>query len=189
LGSFPIFHSTFCFDKIGEGETKSQIRLQKINTVLRGCSVQIGQFWQIAHAPLSSSDTEPVESTIDLSLPILLYFPKLLMGNKDTLGDLLQGTLDMLILKTLSRGLHGYAIAEFIDQTSEDVLHVEEGALYPALHRLELRALLASKWDISGNNRRAKYYSLTAAGRKRLTAEAEHWIDMNTAIACIMKTA
>ena len=112
------------------------------------------------------------------------------MGSKHTPGDLLQGTLDMLILKTLSRGrLHGYAIAEFIHQTSEDVLHVEEGALYPALHRLELRGLLASQWGVSGNNRRAKYYWLTAAGRKRLTAEAEHWIDMSTAIARIMKTA
>src|SRR5258708_7098607 len=105
-------------------------------------------------------------------------------------GELLQGTLDMLILKTLMRGpLHGYSIAEFIEDTSEDALRVEEGALYPALHRLELRGLLASEWGVSENNRRAKYYWLTAAGRKRLAVEAEHWTDMSAAIARIMQTA
>ncbi len=112
------------------------------------------------------------------------------MGGKNKPGDLLQGTLDMLILKTVSRGkLHGYAIAEFIHQTSEDVLRVEEGALYPALHRLELRGLLASEWGVSDNNRRAKYYWLTAAGRKHLSAETEHWSNMSAAIARIMQTA
>src|SRR2546426_10305214 len=112
------------------------------------------------------------------------------MGDKNKPGDLVQGTLDMLILKTLSRGrMHGYGVAEFIHQTSEDILHVEEGALYPALHRLELRGLLASEWGVSENNRRAKYYWLTAAGRKHLRAEAEHWIDMSAAIARIMQTA
>jgi PadR family transcriptional regulator PadR len=112
------------------------------------------------------------------------------MGDKTKPGDLVQGTLDMLILKTLSRGrMHGYAVVEFIHQTSEDILHVEEGALYPALHRLELRGLLASEWGVSENNRRAKYYWLTAAGRKRLATEAEHWIDMSAAIARIMQTA
>jgi transcriptional regulator len=112
------------------------------------------------------------------------------MGDKSRLGDLLQGTLDMLILKTLSRGrMHGYAVVEFIHQTSEDVLHVEEGALYPALHRLELRGLLASEWGVSENNRRAKYYWLTAAGRKRLATEADHWIGMSAAITRIMQTA
>ena len=90
-------------------------------------------------------------------------------------GELMQGTLDMLILKTLSRGaLHGYAIAESIERTSEDVLHVEEGALYPALHRLESRSLLASEWGVSDNNRRAKFYKLTAAGRKQLAQETSY---------------
>src|ERR1700722_18541948 len=86
------------------------------------------------------------------------------------------GTLDMLVLKTLIRGpLHGYAIAEFIQSTSEDVLRVEEGALYPALHRLESRGLLVSAWGTSDNNRRAKYYRITAAGRKQLSAESKSW--------------
>src|SRR5216684_6416608 len=98
------------------------------------------------------------------------------MGNKDKPGELVQGTLDMLVLKTLSRGrMHGYAVAEFIHQTSEDVLHVEEGALYPALHRLELRGLLASKWGVSENNRRAKFYRLTPAGRRQLADETIRW--------------
>jgi PadR family transcriptional regulator PadR len=119
-----------------------------------------------------------------------VYFPKRIMGDKNKLGDLLQGTLDMLILKTVSRGkLHGYAIAEFIHQTSEDVLRVEEGALYPALHRLELRGWLTSEWGVSDNNRRAKYYWLTAVGRKQLSAETEHWSNMSAAIARIMQTA
>jgi transcriptional regulator len=105
-------------------------------------------------------------------------------------GELLQGTLDMLILKTLIRGpMHGYAVVEFIQQTSEDVLRVEEGALYPALHRLELRGLLASEWGVSENNRRAKYYRLTAAGRQRLGDETARWQRMSAAIARIMEPA
>jgi PadR family transcriptional regulator PadR len=105
-------------------------------------------------------------------------------------GDLVQGTLDMLVLKTLSRGpLHGYAIAEFIEHRSEEVLRVEEGALYPALHRLEVRGLLASEWGVSENNRRAKFYRLTAAGRKQLAEEASHWSRMSAGIARIMETA
>src|SRR3954468_22725415 len=95
------------------------------------------------------------------------------------MGDtkaLVQGTLDMLVLKALTRGaMHGYAIAEFIQQSSEDVLRVEEGALYPALHRLELRGLVSAEWGVSDNNRRAKYYQLSAAGRKKLAEEASSW--------------
>jgi PadR family transcriptional regulator, regulatory protein PadR len=105
-------------------------------------------------------------------------------------GDLLRDTLDLLILKTLSRGpLHGYAIAEYIHDTSDDVLRVEEGALYPALHRLELRGLLDSEWGASENNRRAKYYRLTSAGRKRLAQETAHWMRMSGAIARILEPA
>src|SRR6185369_8892155 len=111
--------------------------------------------------------------------------PKRFMGDKYGLrGDLVQGTLDMLILKTLTRGaMHGYAIVESIQQTSEDVLRVEEGALYPALHRLELRGLLSAEWGLSDNNRRAKYYDLTAAGRKQLAAETAQWRRLSGAIA------
>jgi PadR family transcriptional regulator, regulatory protein PadR len=105
-------------------------------------------------------------------------------------GDLLQGTLDMLILKTLARGpKHGYAIAESIGAASEEALRVEEGALYPALHRLELKGLLGSEWGVSENNRRAKYYRLTPAGRKALAAESERWIRVSAAIARVMGTA
>jgi len=105
-------------------------------------------------------------------------------------GELLQGTLDMLVLKTLIRGpMHGYAVVEFIQQTSEDVLRVEEGALYPALHRLELRGLLTSEWGVSENNRRAKYYRLTAAGRRHLVDETARWRRMSAAIGRIMEPA
>jgi PadR family transcriptional regulator PadR len=105
-------------------------------------------------------------------------------------SDLLQGTLDMLILKALARGpLHGYAIAEWIVASSDDALRVEEGALYPALHRLELKGLLGAEWGLSENNRRAKYYRLLPAGRKALAAEAERWNRMSSAIARVMGTA
>jgi PadR family transcriptional regulator PadR len=103
---------------------------------------------------------------------------------------LMQGTLDMLVLQTLTRGaMHGYAIVEFIQQSSDEVLRVEEGALYPALHRLELRGMLASEWGVSGNNRRAKYYKLTARGRKQLADEAASWNRLSGAVARVMQTA
>jgi PadR family transcriptional regulator PadR len=105
-------------------------------------------------------------------------------------GELVQGTLDMLILKTLSRGpAHGYAIAEHIARGSDDVLRVEEGALYPALHRLQVRGLLAAEWGVSDNNRRAKFYRLTAEGRRQLSQEASYWARMTAGIARIMETA
>jgi PadR family transcriptional regulator, regulatory protein PadR len=109
------------------------------------------------------------------------------MGDKNS-GDLVPGTLDMLVLKALSRGAnHGYGVAEWIAQTSGEVLRVEEGALYPALHRLELRGLLASEWGVSENNRRAKYYRLTPVGRKRLAGESEQWTRLTGAIARVME--
>jgi len=103
-------------------------------------------------------------------------------------GDLIQGTLEMLILKSLARGpQHGYAVAEWIQQTSQQVLRVEEGALYPALHRMELRGLLKAKWGASENNRRAKFYDLTADGRKRLNAESQRWARLSAAVAFVMQ--
>lgn len=94
----------------------------------------------------------------------------------------------MLILRTLARGrAHGYAVAEAIHQLSDDVLRVEEAALYPALHRLELRGLLASEWGTSEANRRAKYYWLTARGNKYLETEAVLWARMTAAIARVME--
>jgi PadR family transcriptional regulator PadR len=102
----------------------------------------------------------------------------------------MQGTLDMLILKALTRGaMHGYSIVEFIQQSSDEVLRVEEGALYPALHRLELRGLLSAEWGVSENNRRAKYYRLNAAGRKQLAEESSHWNRLSGAVARVMQTA
>jgi PadR family transcriptional regulator PadR len=105
-------------------------------------------------------------------------------------GDLIPGTLDMLILKTLSRGaMHGYSIVQFIQQASRDVLRVEEGALYPALHRLEVRGLLKAEWGASENNRRAKFYTLTARGRRELDEESEYWARVAAAVTRVMQTA
>ena len=100
------------------------------------------------------------------------------------------GTLDMLILKSLSRGamMHGYEVAQYIQQASRDVLRVEEGALYPALHRLEVRGLLKSEWGTSDNNRRAKYYKLTAVGRRTLDEEAAYWSRVAAAVTRVMQT-
>jgi transcriptional regulator len=103
-------------------------------------------------------------------------------------ASLLQGTLDMLILKTLTRGaMHGYAITEFIQETSENLLRVEEGALYPALHRLELRGWLAAEWGLSENNRRAKFYRLTPMGRKQLATESATWERLSGAVMRVME--
>ena len=105
-------------------------------------------------------------------------------------GALLQGTLEMLVLRSLLRGpLHGYAVAEWIHQTSQQLLKVEEGALYPALHRLELRGLLKAEWGASENNRRAKFYQLTAEGHKKLSAESQRWARLSAAVAFVMQAS
>ncbi len=102
-------------------------------------------------------------------------------------GELIQGTLEMLILKALLRGpLHGYGVAEWIQQTSQQVLKVEEGALYPALHRMQLRGLLKAKWGASDKNRRAKFYELTPEGHRRLNAESQRWARLSSAVAFVM---
>ena len=102
--------------------------------------------------------------------------------------DLVQGTLDLLILKTLAlQPLHGWAIAQRIRQLSNDVLQVNQGSLYPALHRLEQQAWVRAEWGESENNRRAKYYSLTRAGRRQLERESESWDRLSTAISAIVQ--
>ena len=103
--------------------------------------------------------------------------------------DLLQGTLDLLILKAVSRGpLHGYGVLLRIQQISGEELVIQQGSLYPALYRLEHQGAIASEWGESENNRRAKYYRLTTAGRKRLESETEKWNRMAGIIAGILRT-
>jgi PadR family transcriptional regulator PadR len=103
-------------------------------------------------------------------------------------SDLPQGTLDMLILQVVALGpIHGYAIAQRIQQLSRDVLQVQQGSLYPALHRLEDRALLAAEWKASETGREAKFYRLTAKGRKQLDAELKNWSRLSEAIAAIVQ--
>ncbi len=104
-------------------------------------------------------------------------------------NDMLPGTLDMLILQTLTRGAeHGYGIAQHIQEISDDVLQVEEGSLYPALQRLLVKGWVKAEWGKSDNNRRARYYTLTPAGRKQLGIEAENFDRMIHAIARVMQT-
>jgi PadR family transcriptional regulator PadR len=103
--------------------------------------------------------------------------------------DLVQGTLDLLILKIIALGpMHGWAIAQRIRQMSSEVLQVGQSALYPALHKLEQQGWIQSEWKISETNRRAKYYSLTRAGRKALTAETANWERLSGAISAIVRT-
>ncbi len=103
-------------------------------------------------------------------------------------ADLLQGTLDMLILKTLAlEPMHGFGIGQRIKQVSKEVFQVNQGSLYPALHRLEQEGRIASEWRASENNRRAKYYRLTKSGQKQLAAETENWERISSAIARVLQ--
>ena len=101
--------------------------------------------------------------------------------------DLLQGTLDVLVLKSLTWGpKHGYGVARALQQLTDDVLHVEEGSLYPSLHRMERKGWVRSEWGLSENNRRAKYYELTNAGRKQLLAESSTWAVFADAVSKVL---
>ena len=112
------------------------------------------------------------------------------MTNKRERIEFLQGTLDILILRSLQRGpAHGHALAKHIKQTSQEVFHVETGSLYPALHRLEAKGWIAAEWGKSENNRRAKYYSLTRAGRKQLDEKTALWERIHRAITLVLETA
>ena len=104
--------------------------------------------------------------------------------------DLPQGTLDLLILKSLSLGpMHGWAISERVQQVSRDTLQIPQGSLYPALHRLERRGLIAAEWGASDNNRRAKYYELTRAGHRALESETAAWEKLTDAVALVLRMA
>jgi len=112
------------------------------------------------------------------------------MANEPNRVELLQGTLDMLILRTLLFApMHGHGIAKHIQRTSEEALQVEHGSLYPALHRLERQGWIASKWEVTERGREMKFYRLTAAGRKQLTVEESKWKQMARAIARVMRPA
>jgi transcriptional regulator len=109
---------------------------------------------------------------------------------KSPVPDILQGTLDLLILRTLQgEPMHGWAISDRIQQVSQDVLQVNQGSLYPALHRLEHRGWIAAEWGVSELGRRAKYYQLTPSGRRQLAVEASEWERMTTAIGRVLKMA
>ena len=109
---------------------------------------------------------------------------------KDESAELLQGTLDLLILKSLQHEpMHGFAIVTRIRQMSDEVLQVEQGSLYPALYRLEERGWIKAEWGVSDNNRRARFYALTAAGRKQLGAETANWRQVSAAINLVLKGA
>ena len=105
-------------------------------------------------------------------------------------NDLLQGTLALLVLKTLARGpLHGYGITLHIQMVSKDILRVEEGSLYPALHRMEQDGWVSAEWATSENNRRARYYRLTPTGRKQLAEEEKNWAQLTQAVAHVLQCA
>jgi PadR family transcriptional regulator PadR len=110
------------------------------------------------------------------------------MGKRSK-GELVQGTLDMLILSRLARGpMHGFGIAEHIQQVSESILRIEEGSLYPALHRLEAQGMITSEWGASANNRQAKFYRLTPRGKKQAGFEVAKWQQLVTAIGRVIES-
>jgi transcriptional regulator len=112
------------------------------------------------------------------------------ISSRSDTGDLLQGTLAILILKALLAGdAHGYGVARWIEETTGDVLRIEEGSLYPALRRLEDRGWVTSEWGLSENNRRARYYSITRAGRAHLRAEAGTWLRYAGAVTRVLRTS
>lgn len=112
------------------------------------------------------------------------------MGDEGTKSDLLQGTLDLLILKVVAGGpIHGYAIAQRIQQLSRDALRVQQGSLYPALHRLENRKWLKAEWREAESGREAKFYALTATGRKQLATEEQSWERLTEAIRLVLRAA
>jgi PadR family transcriptional regulator PadR len=119
---------------------------------------------------------------------LLLNSPVEIRGKMATSTDLLQGTLDLLILKTLDlEPMHGWGIALRIQQVSKEALQIGQGSLYPALHRLEYKGWIKAEWGVSDNNRKAKYYSLTRPGKKQLDAELENWGRIAGAIALVLK--
>jgi transcriptional regulator len=112
------------------------------------------------------------------------------MTTKNNKGDLLQGTLDMLVLKALQlEPMHGWGITERIEQWSEQVLQVSQGSLYPALYRLQRQGWISSSWRVTENNRRARYYTLTAAGRRQLAAEQASWDRLSGAVNLVMRVS
>ncbi len=121
-----------------------------------------------------------------------ILYPSIVKGRlqmANTRTDLMQGTLELLILKTLSREqMHGYGIAQRIHEAVDDLLKVEDGSLYPALYRMEERGWIASEWGLSENNRRAKFYKLTRTGRQQLAAQAVNWERISQAVMRVLQT-
>ena len=113
------------------------------------------------------------------------------MSIRDNRKDQLQGTLDLLVLRTLSTGgtMHGYQVMERVEQLSREVLRIEAGSLYPALHRMEEAGWVKSEWAVSESNRRARFYTITAAGRRRLGEEEEHWTRLTEAVTRVLRHA
>lgn len=143
-----------------------------------------------AHCASLAFDLRPfaLRQVKRVSFPVEAQGIKFLMANERL--DLPQGTLDLLILKTISlQPQHGWAISERIQQISSGVLQVQQGSLYPALHRLERRGWIRARWGASENNRRAKYYSLTPAGRRQLEQDTSAWRKLTVAVAQLLETA
>jgi PadR family transcriptional regulator, regulatory protein PadR len=175
-----------------------------------GLRLPPGVFWVVPSAAKAGSEWVPDGTAeavplqphfypIALTLPIVIrveyssacivirWETAAMTIKKPAAADILQGTLDMLILRTLVMGpAHGHTIAEVIEHTSENALDVEQGSLYPALHRLQDRGMVSSEWGVSENNRRAKFYRLTPKGRKELAAATSRWQRMTRAIGLIL---
>jgi PadR family transcriptional regulator, regulatory protein PadR len=142
------------------------------------------------NSPLTQfSDSLPIDERVEYALTHIGLLGEA-VHDKQKGSEMVQGTLDMLILRTLITGpAHGHTIARIIEHTSDNVLDVEQGSLYPALHRLEHRGWVISSWGVSENNRKAKFYKLTTAGKKQLTAETNRWRLLVAAIGRVLGEA
>ena len=139
---------------------------------------------------MKSTGQEAGPTPLDILLEAAYASPRMSTGRENGRIEVLQGTLDLLVLRTLQPGpAHGHAIAKAIERNSEDVLQIEQGSLYPALHRLIKRGWIVSEEGASENNRRAKFYRLTAKGRKQLTVETTKWEKLARAIGGILRAA
>lgn len=176
---------------VGESEDDGDFALE-IDHDFRCFSSEISLL-RIAASPRVGECTLQVRSMTSLEILSEYYVSHrssigvMLVKKKTDSSEILKGTLDMMILRTLIHGdAHGHTIAKVIERSSEDVLEIEQGSLYPALHRMEDRGWISSYWGASENNRKARFYQLTAGGRKQLTAESRRWQKMTRAIALVM---
>ncbi len=178
-------------EAVGKDVNEAMHEIEKHNLQLTGDWLPLGDYSGVTPAVPGRHDSIQRSALVLVDVRVLCLYPSDLgMPRKAKKPDALQGTLDLLVLKTLSREpQHGYGIAARIQQITADTLRVEEGSLYPALHRMEQAGWISARWEITATNRRARLYRLTSAGRKRLTEQEQKWDQLAEAVAKVLRFA